>query len=346
MHTEPRIDDSLEIGTQSGRGNLLGVQPCLMTSDYATEAAFFSRLDGYFGAAQRRGWLSDRTIVVLPEYLGTWLAATGEGRSVLEAASLPAAMRALALRHPLRFVKSLRASPERDRLPAALFRMQAGRMAGLYQNMFSRLARQYAVTLVAGSLLLPAPSVGDGVVRAGQGPLQNVSAVFRPDGRAHAVLARKVFPTEAELPFVTGAPLDALSVFDTPAGRLGVLICADSWHPAAYARLKSHSIDFVAVPSAILSGGLWSRRWAGYDGAAPPADFEPSDVGALTEGQAWRKYALAGRIAQAGCGCGVNVFLRGRLWDMETDGHSLALGPGPTVVETPADGAALVNVWL
>jgi predicted amidohydrolase len=345
MPTQTLIDDNLELDTNTGRGNLLGLQPCLATADYASEAAFLARLKSYFGAAQQRGWLGERTVVVLPEYLGTWLAATGEGRAVLAARSLSGAMRALALRHPLRFLKALRASPERDKLAAGLFRMQADHMAGLYQGVFSQLARQYGVTVVAGSLLLPSPTVQAGVVRSGSGPLQNISAVFGPDGRAHAALARKLFPTTAELPFVTGAALDALPVFDTPAGRLGVLVCADSWHPAAYARLAAQQVELVAVPSAILSGGLWSKPWGGYDGAAPPAGVDAGDVGTLTEGQAWRKYALAGRLGQSGGRHGVNVFLRGTLWDTPTDGRSLAVAPGQTV-EAQTDGAALLNVWL
>src|SRR5688572_11169633 len=115
MPSQALIDDNLELGTDTGRGNLLGLQPCLATADYASEAAFLARLKSYFDAAQQRGWLGERTVVVLPEYLGTWLAATGEGRAVLAARSLSGAMRALALRHPLRFLKALRASPERDK---------------------------------------------------------------------------------------------------------------------------------------------------------------------------------------------------------------------------------------
>jgi predicted amidohydrolase len=344
-HSPPRID-SLESGTEAGRGNLLGLQPRLLAADYATEAGFYARLAAGLAEAQRRGWLGEQTVVVLPEYLGTWLAVTGEGRGVLAAGSVEAAMRALVLRHPLRFVRALRASREHDRLRAALFRMQAEHMAGAYQRVFSRLAQQHGVTLVAGSILLPGPSVRAGVVRVGPGPLQNVTAVFQPDGRAHPALARKVFPTLAELPFVSGAALEALPVFETPAGRLGVLVCADSWHPTAYARLKAQAVDLLAVPSAILTRGLWTQPWAGYDGAAPPSDVDPRDVGVLTEGQAWRKYALAGRLGLSGARYGLNVFLRGQLWDMHTDGRSLGLAPGRPALEAPGDGATLLNVWL
>jgi predicted amidohydrolase len=202
------------------------------------------------------------------------------------------------------------------------------------------------VTVVAGSILLPDPSVRDGVVVAGRGPVQNVSAVFGPDGRAHPALARKAFPTRDELPFVSGAPLESLPVFETPAGRLGVLVCADSWQPAAYARLQAQAVALVAVPSAILNAGLWDKPWGGYDGAAAPSDVDARDVGALTEGQAWRKYAMGGRLREAGGAFGMNVFLRGSFWDTGSDGHSLAVRAGEPEAETKSEGAALLNVWL
>ncbi|HEY63838.1 MAG TPA: hypothetical protein G4O02_04650 [Caldilineae bacterium] len=36
--------------------------------------------------------------------------------------------------------------------------------------------------------------------------------------------------------------------FDTPAGRLGVLICADSWYPQACEAMRDHSVEMIAVP--------------------------------------------------------------------------------------------------
>ncbi len=341
-----RPDDIIEHGTDRGRGNLLGVQPCVQAADYATAETFSARLGQYLEMAAQRGWLGQRTVVVWPEYLGTWLAAAGEPADVYRARSLGSAMQKLALRHPARFVGGLLAAGEKDRMAASLFRLKAADMAQRYQAAFSGLARQYAVTVVAGSILLPAPAVRAGQVTAGDGPLYNTSAVFGPDGLAHAALVRKVVPTTEEQAFVAAAPAAELPVFDTPAGRLGVLICADSWYPAPYERLKAQGAALLAVPSFISSAGLWDKPWGGYDGAAPPADVDLGDVGRLTEGQAWRKYALAGRLASAGATHGINVFLRGSLWDIAADsGQALAMGDG-RVTESTGRGAAILNLWL
>lgn len=335
-----------EHGRDAGRGNLLGIQPWLTQHDYASEAALTEALKRSFSAAARRGWLNPRTIAVLPEYLGTWLAIAGEGGAVRRVGSLNAAMQALALRHPLRFAAAWRHAPERDRLAGGLFHLQAERMARAYTAIFAELARRYGVTVVAGSILLPGARVEDGVVVPGDGPVQNISVVFGPNGRALSPLVRKVIPTEAESPFCASAPVEGLPVFDTPAGRLGVLICADSWLPEAYAVLKWQGAQLVAVPSAVLGEALWDQPWRGYNGMSPPADVDPADVGRLTEGQAWHKYALPGRLAASGARAGVNAFLRGQFWDQLTGGYSLGVANGRLVLEAAVDGPALVNLWL
>ncbi|HSV85038.1 MAG TPA: nitrilase-related carbon-nitrogen hydrolase, partial [Levilinea sp.] len=303
-----RLDEIIEIGSSSGHGSLLGVQPFMLASDYASAQDVLDKLDGYFAAAQAKGWLQAKTIVVLPEYLGAWLVAAGERPGIYAAENIQAAMRSLALSHLLLFGRAYLACRESDRAAAALFHMKAGAMAQDYQFIFSRLASRYGVTVVAGSILLPQPSVVNGILLPGSGPLQNISAVFGPDGALAPHLSRKVYPVKAELPFVAGAHIEDLPAFDTPAGRLGVLVCADTWYPAPYQRLRQLEIDLLAAPS-LLSHGDWKQPWGGYNGAPAPPDVDSSDVGRLTEGEAWRKYALAGRIGLSGAQAGINVFL-------------------------------------
>ena len=69
-------------------------------------------------------------------------------------------------------------------------------------------------------------------------------------------------------------------------------------------------------------------------------------MGRIDEATAWRKYALAGRIASSGARAGLNVFLHGKLWDLGAEGgRSLAIR-GETLIETSADKAALLNLWV
>ena len=336
------MDEFVELGANAQRGNLLGIQPLMSERDYATDEAFYSKLAGYMRTAGERGWLGPRTIVVWPEYVGVWLASTGEK----PAATLMGTMQNVALAHLARFAAALLTSREKNRLNAAIFRTQAEAMVRSYQAAFSRLAREHAVTVVGGSILLPAPGVQAGQVTAGQGPLQSVSAVFQPDGAPYPHLARKAFPTAGEQPFVSAAPVTETRVFETLAGRLGVLICADAWYKEPYAALRAEGAEMVAVPSFIDESGLWDKPWCGYSGHPAPADVDTGDFGRLTEGQARRKYSLAGRLAESGARLGLDNYLRGTLWDIVADsGTAVAVRDGETR-EAGRAGAALLNLWL
>jgi len=333
-------------GTDSGRGNLLGVQPFLTAADYASAETFRAALEPYLNTAREAGCLGPRTVAVFPEYIGTFLAAVGHGAPVRSAPTLAAAMRRVALNVGLAYAGQLLRSRERDRSTAALFRSQADRMVMAYQAAFSGLARDYAVTVVAGSIILPSPRIEAGRVRAGDGPLYNATVVFGPDGLAHPALVRKAYPTGDEQPHLTAAPAADLPAFDTPAGRLGVLVCADAWYPPAYAQLKSRGVELLAVPAFVSKPGAWDKLWGGYDGHPAPADVDWADVGALSEGQAWRKYALAGRLPESGARAGLVTYLRGQFWDLTADGGVSLAVAGDQVVEASGAGGALLNLWL
>lgn len=344
------LQETAEYGTDTRRGNLLGIQPSMVPADYASEERFYTRIDGYLDVALRKGWLNEKTIVVFPEYIGTWLVAVGEKQRVHEAEDIESAMRTLVLSNLFSFVLSLvKALPlvkAKDVVKYSLFRMKAARMAETYHNVFSGLAKKHAVTIVAGSIVLPSPEVSNGKLEVGGGELYNVSVVYRPDGSPYGDIVRKAFPTEAELPFTAQASVVELPVFDTPAGRLGVLICADSWYPSTYETMKAKKADLVAVPSYMAPDGVWETVWRGYDGAPAPDDVDARDVKEIAEGEAWLKYALAGRIASAGIKHGINVFLRGNLWDLGSDGHTVVVREGTVIEAKHVAGAAIINSWL
>jgi len=341
-----RIQDIVEYGADAQRGNLLGIQPFMVPTDYTSADAFYAKIDGYLDVASRRSWLGERTIVVLPEYVGTWLVAAGEKPRLYQAETIARAMQMLVLGHPLRFVRALVSAQARDVAKYSLFRMQAARMAEIYHAVFSGLARQHQVTIVAGSIVLPSPEVKSGRLVIGRGALHNVSVVYGPNGLANEDVVRKVFPIQAELPFTAPGSVSELPVFDTPAGTLGVLICADSWYPALYEAIMEQRAEIVAVPSYLAPDGTWEQPWRGYDGAPAPGDVDARDVGRIAEGEAWLKYALAGRLAGAGIGHGINVFLRGDLWDLGSDGHTIVLRAGTVLEAKHVPGAAIVNSWL
>lgn len=341
---ELHLAEAHTLGQDAGAGNLLAIQPYMVPSDYASEDRFRLKLEGYFAAAREARLIGDKTLVILPEYLGAWLVVAGEKSSVYGAATVDEATTTMALSNLPALIRWAVASPAPQRTRYALFRMKARSMAAIYDHVLSGLAREYGVTVVGGSIILPSPSVCDGRLVAGAGPLYNASVVYAPDGRALGPIVRKVYLTGDERPFLSAGALEDLAVYDTPAGRLGVLICADSWYPSPYERLRDRRVELIAVPAFLSVRGGWPGLWWGYQGAGPEG-VEAADVGHLTEGEAWVKYALPGRLAASGAVAGMTVFLRGRLWDLSADGPTLAVA-GEAAHELPRlEGATMVNLW-
>lgn len=337
-----------QLGSDRGRGNLLGIEPYMVPQDYASKDSFFNKLNSYLLAAQREKWLNEKTIIVFPEYVGSWLVLAEEGEKIFQVSTFNAAERTMVLSHPLRFIANWLAAREKGRAEAAFFRMKANQMAKIYQDVFSQLAREYAVTIIAGSIVLPALQTSGGRLILTDGPLHNTSVVYQPDGKPYPRPISKVFPTAQELPFISPAQVNDLPSFDTPAGRLGVLVCADSWFPQAYGPLKEQGIDLLAVPSfGAFATHTWNQPWLGYDGWPAPTDVDLNDITELTEGQAWNKYSLAGRIQSSGATYGMNVFLRGKLWDQDSGGWPATLvRDGDIFVEEQTQKAAILNLWL
>jgi hypothetical protein len=269
-----------------------------------------------------------------------------ENASVYRARSVTAALRPVVWGHLAAFTRAFWHSDAEDRVKAALFRAKAETMATVYQRVMSRLSAEHGVTVVAGSLVLPSPRLDGGRLVPGDGPLYNVAAVFSSTGTILEPLVRKVYPISDELAFTAPAASDDLPVFDTPSGRLGVLICADSWYPRTWERLREQGVELVAVPSYLAGDGAWSRPWPGYDGARAPADVDAADAGAISEGEAWLRYALAGRMPGSGARAGLNVFLRGELWGLGSDGRAVLVRGGTVRLGRHVEGAGIYNVWL
>lgn len=338
----------IEHGVDEGNGNLLAVQAWVSPRDYQSEDRLFARLDALLEDAATRGLLSERTVVVLPEYVGTWLVAIDEGEDTFRADTTSDAMSHVVLARPLEWAESYLASPAEDAATYATFAVKAERMAEAYESVMSRLAADHAVTLVAGSLLLPGPLVEEGHIVVTPGaPLVNAAFVFGRDGALLGPPVVKSFPTAHEQPFVSAGNVVDLPVFDTPAGKLGVLVCADSWFPQAWRVLDEGGAELVAVPVFVAGASVWSEPWRGYSGHALPDDVDEDDVGVLTEAEAWSKYALPGRIGATQARAGLTAPLRGTLWDVASDGQALSSLPGGEAKKAPAyDGPLLVSLWL
>ncbi|MCU1758617.1 carbon-nitrogen hydrolase family protein [Pseudomonas sp. 14P_8.1_Bac3] len=340
-----RIDLAIDQGTPADRGNLLGIQPELFPTDYQSADRLHRKLAAYLQKAQEQGLLNDKTIVVLPEHVGTWLMVSGEKDELYQAPTIKEAMNWLAVSNPVKFVRALISAKGDNRLDDAHLRMKAKGMAKDYQALFGGLAKEFHVTLVAGSIVLPEPSIIDGTLKIGQGALYNSSVVFGRDGVPIGQPQRQMHPIFADRDVIEANGEQAVSVVDTPAGRLGILIGSDSWYPENYRKLDDQGAQLVAVPAFVSGRGTWDKPWRGYKGLSTPKSVSLK-AGELSEGQAWHRLTLTAQPPSSQAVAGMSVFLRGQFWDQGSAGQSFLSSNGQHFAGGDVRGARLLNLWL
>ncbi|MDP9941710.1 carbon-nitrogen hydrolase family protein [Ectopseudomonas alcaliphila] len=305
-----RSQVALDIGEPGPRGNLLGIQPELFAADYQSLARLRLKLAAYLDHARDLGMLNDHTVVVLPEHIGTWLLAVGEKEELYRAAERRQAMHWLAASNPLDFLGALFSAGGDARLDDAMLRTKAKAMARDYQQLFGDLARDYQITLVAGSIVLPEPRVARGRLEVGRGPLYNVSLVFDRAGNPQGQPQRHAFRAGA---LATEAP-DALQVLDTPAGRLGVLLGGDIRQLSRVNTPGGEALELLAMPSDL--------------------DSQTDDP------------HLDEQLQSNGIRAGLKVHLRGRLWERSGQPQALVFDAGHSARGASERGAQLINLWL
>lgn len=340
-----RINLAVDLGTPADRGNLLGIQPELFPTDYQSSERLHRKLAAYLLKARDQGLLNEKTIVVLPEHIGTWLMVSGEKDELYQATTLKEAMNWLAVSNPLKFLRALISAKGDSRLDDAHLRMKAKGMAKDYQALFGGLAKEFNVTLVAGSIVLPEPSIIDGALKIGRGALYNSSVVFGRDGLPIGQPQRQMHPIFDDHEVIAANGEHTLSVVDTPAGRLGILIGSDSWYPDNYRKLDAQGAQFVAVPAFVIGRGTWDKPWRGYKGLSTPGSVSLK-AGELSEGQAWHRLTLTAQPPSSRAIAGMSVFLRGQFWDQGSAGQSFLSSNGQQFADGNARGARLLNLWL
>ncbi len=337
------IPATIQINHPEGISNIVGIQPYMTSWDYMGAQSFYAKMEYYFEEANKAGLLNKNTTVALPEHLGTWLVAAGEKQSVYSASSIEAAMRITVFSNLFNFVYYYSRSGATDKVREAIFQMKAKRMAAIYNYTFSRLARNYEVAIVPGSIVLPKPVVTNGEIKTTKGALFNTSMVFNNDGTVDQNLTLKQYPIEDELTFISPSGED-LPIYEVPSGKTSILICADAWYPESYRQVVSNGVNTIIVPAYSAGDGLWDTKWKGYNGAEQPQDIDIIDIEKITEGEAWHKYTLS-RFAGKG-NIAISVFLRGEIWDLGTDGESFVYINNEIKSVEKTEGPQIFNVWF
>lgn len=340
-----RITLAVNEGQPADRGNLLGIQPELFPADYQSLERLHLKLSAYLQKARDMGLINDKTVVVLPEHIGTWLMLAGEKNELYQATHLKDAMNWLSISNPVPFMRAWISATGDNRMDDAYLRMKAPGMARDYQVLFGGLAKEFGVTLVAGSIALPNPTVSQGQLQVGHGALYNVSLVFAADGLPLGQPQRQLYPIYDERGFIEPGDENVVSVVDTPAGRLGILIGSDSWYPDNYRKLNEQSAQLIAVPAYVTGRDTWERPWRGFKSVSTPPEvsLKPEET---SEGEAWRRLTLISQPPISQATAGMSVFLRGQFWDLGSAGQSFLSRNGQLFADGDARGARLLNIWL
>jgi predicted amidohydrolase len=111
---------------------------------------------------------------------------------------------------------------------------------GAYFRRLAALAKELKIHLLAGML------EADGPVR------YNTAVLLAPDGNLIGKYRKQKLGHES----VRNTPGDVSQVFETPFGRMGVMICADRTEPDIVSRYRNGHADFILCPS----GGMFGPK--------------------------------------------------------------------------------------
>jgi len=120
-----------------------------------------------------------------------------------------------------------------------------------YCELFSGLAREFQVTLVAPSAYLPDPA--DGVIR-------NLTAIFAPNGDLCGYQAKVIVPEPEK---IVAAPGADWQIITTPVGPIGLMLGSDALYPEVGRLLAYRGAEILVAQGAVTSTALYQKLRAG-----------------------------------------------------------------------------------
>lgn len=212
-------------------------------------------------------------------------------------------------------------------LKRTLFKYHSKKIFNLYTSIFSEVAKEKKVWIVAGSCILPRVELSGsnlGVHNTNEG-LYNISMIFNPNGKVVHIIFKHHLVAE-ELEFLDQGSIDEIQPFDIPKiGKLGLLICADSWFTESYRNLLN--CDILASIS-FVTDETWKLKWKGYSGFPNEKEVDEKEINSILECEAWLKYALPGRIKflkKSNARIVISSHFQGNIFFMKFGGQSFIL---------------------
>lgn len=218
---------------------LIAIQMKVTPEIYASKDSFQKALEFNMQRALEKRSAKKPILVVFPEDVGLGLIFTDEYDLVKGSSSFREAAFKIASHHQEEIsaiINRYHCSQAR-----AILLMKGKKVQSIYKKSFSRLARKYHVTIVAGSAPIP----------SSDGKIYNACFVFGPTGKVIGI-QYKVHLVELELEHgldLTAAPLVKIHAIPTEVGRIGVAICYDAFFDDVVDRLVKEKSDILIQPS-------------------------------------------------------------------------------------------------
>ena len=322
------------------RFRVIAVQPQWHAADFTSARAFRAWLRRQFEAARPEMSRDRPTLVVLTELNGLPLVLRGGGWALGLRTLERVAMALFLARLPRTLPVLLR---ERVSPVRALQLADSDANTRLYLHTCRDLAREYGVYVCCGSAPMPRYRLQGGRLRREPGVLTNQSVILDPDG-ALVGTADKVYLTPDEETGgvdLSAGVLEALRVFPTPVGDLGVAISLDAFRTDVIGALDAQGCTVLLQPDA--NGASWTA----LEGLAPdPANRRDQPLAWLES--SWAVTARGGQIRYA-----VNPMVVGNLLDLTFDGQSAITGPADEapalrsyVMTPPRPGFLALAPWV
>ncbi|HBN86112.1 MAG TPA: hypothetical protein DDZ89_19980, partial [Clostridiales bacterium] len=242
---------------------LCAVQMHWDVKDYESPQVFENKIGSLMEQVREAtGWDED-VLVAFPEDVGTPLFFTNSYQAVKNANTLQDAVKCLIkknlpkiiyyrVRYRVGWIRALAFATAKD-------------TAKVYLDVFSRMAKSFKATIVAGSVLLPDFEWNKDITRTGykipDGNVYNMAFLIDKDGNLTGTQKKThlVPDLEDQGGFdLSAGKVEDLKVFDTPFGKLGIAVCLDCFKEPVIKALADQGTDLLIQPSANCK--VWDKE--------------------------------------------------------------------------------------
>ncbi|MCC5815039.1 MAG: hypothetical protein JJT78_09805 [Leptospira sp.] len=301
----------MENGENRNYGNLVAMQPYFLNLDFYSEENFKSSIEAVLIKAKEKKAMDRKTLIVFPEHTGTGLVLLGEKRPAFFSETWKESLKFLKLYYKSEVFKNLDdyQSDSNDEVTIAeIIQSKRELIASAYHETFSSLAKKYSVSIIAGSILLPNPTIKNGKLISQEGDIYHVSVAYLSSGKAIEPLVRKVHLTDWEKEFVKPGDIKQDFIVKVPAWTVGNLIGEDSLNESIYKSIGSKNMDGIVAPSSSFVEPNWKEL------GIQANEIPTNDL--------WIENGISKYISNTKGKDNLQAFWKGDLWNLEPKGET------------------------